>query len=95
MLGGSMALFALSTTRLDQGVLAGTPTTGSEALEGMAVEPKPDFTLVAKFATYDLDLLYGVDEDGEPKPTSDLRKLGKFKFMTRSWAKDGVSMTTI
>jgi len=90
MLGGSMALFALSTTGLDQSVLAGTPTTSSEALEGMAVEPKPDFTLVAKFATYDLDLLYGVDEDGKPKPTSHLRKLGKFKFMTRSWAKDGV-----
>ena len=36
------------------------PTTSSEALEGMAVEPKPDYTLVAKFATYDVDLLYGV-----------------------------------
>ena len=38
------------------------PTTSRGALEGMAVEPKPDYTLVAKFATYDLDLLYGVDE---------------------------------
>jgi hypothetical protein len=32
----------------------------------MAVEPKPDYTLVSKFATYDVDLLYGVDADGKP-----------------------------
>lgn len=66
-----------------------TPTTSSEALEGMPVEPKPDYTLVAKFAVYDLDLLYGIDEDGKPNPGGDQLKLGKFKFMTRSWALDG------
>ena len=37
-------------------------------LKGMALEPKPDFTLVAKFATYELDLLYGVKADGSPDP---------------------------
>jgi FtsP/CotA-like multicopper oxidase with cupredoxin domain len=56
----------------------------------MAVEPKPDYTLVGKFATYDVDLLYGVDEDGKPQPGGDRLKVGKFKFMTRSWAMDGV-----
>ncbi|MEQ8348426.1 MAG: multicopper oxidase domain-containing protein [Sneathiellaceae bacterium] len=60
------------------------------ALEGMAVEPRPDFTLEATFATYELDLLYGVDEDGRPTPGSTRTKLGRFRYMTRSWAKDGV-----
>ncbi|MEJ8573986.1 multicopper oxidase family protein [Microbaculum marinum] len=69
---------------------ASAPTTDSQALEGMAVEPKPDYTLVAKFATYDVDLLYGVDADGNPEPGSDRLKVGKFQFMTRSWAMDGV-----
>lgn len=88
---GSMALLALSTTALGRSALgAGAPTTNPAALEGMAVEPKPDFTLVAKFATYALDLLYGVDENGKPDPTAPRTKVGKFKFMTRSWAKDGV-----
>lgn len=85
---GSMALLTLPSLALAQD--SDAPTTSSEALEGMAVEPKPDYTLVAKFATYELDLLYGVDEDGKPKPGSDELKLGKFKFMTRSWAMDGV-----
>ncbi len=66
-----------------------TPTSNAQALEGMAVEPKPDFTLVAKFMTYELDLLYGVDEKGKPDPGNARKKLGKFKFMTRSWIKEG------
>lgn len=66
-------------------------TTDKEALEGMAVEGEtPDYTLVAKFATYEINLLYGVDADGKPDPAGARLKQGKFKFMTRSWADDGV-----
>ncbi|MGA7450246.1 MAG: multicopper oxidase family protein [Rhodoplanes sp.] len=85
---GSLALLALPGLAWAQE--SRKPTTSRGALEGMAVEPKPDYTLVAKFATYDLDLLYGVDEDGKPNPGGDRLKLGKFKFMTRTWALDGV-----
>jgi hypothetical protein len=77
-----MALLSLPGLALAQNSSA--PTTSSEALEGMAVEPKPDYTLVAKFATYDVDLLYGVNEDGTPNPGGNRLKVGKFQFMTRS-----------
>jgi hypothetical protein len=71
---GSLALLALPGLAWAQE--SRKPTTSRGALEGMAVEPKPDYTLVVKFATYDLDLLYGVDNDGKPKPGGDRLKLG-------------------
>ena len=39
-------------------------TTSESALQGEALETGPDTTLVAKFATYELDLEYGVNADG-------------------------------
>jgi hypothetical protein len=89
---GSMALLAAPSLAVAQDVTEAAPksTTSEQALEGMAVEPKPDYTLVSKFATYDVDLLYGVDADGKPDPGGNRLKVGKFKFMTRSWAMDGV-----
>ncbi len=81
---GSAALLTLPA------VLRAQSTTNKQALEGMAVAPKPDYTLVVKFATYDVDLLYGVNEDGTPNPGGDTLKRGKFKFMTRTWALDDV-----
>jgi len=85
---GSMSLLAAPAFAWAQ--TEDEPTTSEEALEGMAVEPKPDYVLTAKFATYDLDLLYGVNEDGTPNPGGDRLERGKFKFMTRSWGLDGV-----
>jgi len=87
---GSMALLAAPSAALAAETKTETPTTNKDALEGMGLEPKPDYTLVAKFATYDLDLLYGVNEDGTPNPGGDRLEVGKFKFMTRTWAMDGV-----
>jgi FtsP/CotA-like multicopper oxidase with cupredoxin domain len=87
-----MALLAAPSLAVAQHATEAAPktTTSEQALEGMAVEPKPDYTLVSKFATYDVDLLYGVDADGKPDPGGNRLKVGKFKFMTRSWAMDGV-----
>ena len=68
---------------------AGT-TTSSEALEGEALESVPDYTLVAKFATYELELEYGVDKDGNPDATGPEMKSGRFEYKCRTWAKDGV-----
>jgi len=65
-------------------------TTSENALEGEALEEGPDLTLVAKFATYELDLEYGVDADGTLNPASKTMKSGRFQYKSRTWAKDGV-----
>lgn len=72
-------------------VFAQAATTSQQALEGEALEePSVDYTLVAKFATYELDLEYGVDKDGKLDATSSTMDSGKFEYKCRSWAKDGV-----
>ncbi len=87
-LSGALAAgAAVMTTRRG---LAKSTTTSEGALEGEAVESKPDYTLVAKFATYDLDLEYGVDKDGKPNAEGPIFKSGRFKYKCRTWAKDGV-----
>lgn len=65
-------------------------TTNENALEGEAVETKPDYTLIAKFATYQLDLEYGENEDGTLNPLGKIMKSGRFNYKCRTWAKDGV-----
>lgn len=86
---GSMALLTVPTAALGAKAKAETSTTNKKALEGMGVEPTPDYTLVTKFMTYDVDLLYGVNEDGTPNPGGKRLEVGKFKFMTRSWVMEG------
>ncbi|MTH97018.1 multicopper oxidase family protein [Roseibium sp. RKSG952] len=68
------------------------PTTNTDALEGEAVETDkaPDYTLVVKYWTYDLDFEYGVDPDGKLNPLSKTMDSGPFKYKTRTYAKDGV-----
>jgi len=87
---GSTALLALPKLAWGQSSDDSPPTTDAQALEGMATEETPDVTLVAKFATYDVDLLFGVNEDGSPNPGGERLELGRFRFMTRTWAEDGV-----
>lgn len=66
-------------------------TTSKDALQGEALEPiAPNYTLVAKFATYELDLEYGVDQSGKLDATSKIMKSGKFNYKCRTWAEDGV-----
>jgi FtsP/CotA-like multicopper oxidase with cupredoxin domain len=64
--------------------------TNKDALLGEAAGSEPPFTLVAKFATYQLDLEYGVDANGKLDHSSDVMAAGKFRFLCRTWAKDGV-----
>ncbi len=74
-------------------------TTSEEALQGEAVETEePDYTLVAKYGTYPLELEYVIGKDGEvvrnifTYPHQDAMRTvsGKFTYKSRTWAKDGV-----
>ncbi len=65
-------------------------TTSESALQGEALETGPDTTLVAKFATYELDLEYGVNADGSLNAHSKTMKSGRFTYKSRTFAQDGV-----
>lgn len=84
MLAG-IGTYAVGGTRVAAG-----ETTSEQALQGEALEAKPDYTLIAKFATYELELEYGVDEDGKPDATATEMRSAKFEYKCRTWAKDGV-----
>lgn len=86
----SLAGLPLAPGWVVAGINAEVPTDSRQALEGEAVESGPDLTLVAKFATYDIDLEYNVDANGNPDPAGKTVKSGAFKYMTRTWAKEGV-----
>lgn len=86
----SLASFPVKSAFAAAGAGSKAPTTSKQALEGEAVEAAPDLTLVAKFATYDLDLEYTVDENGKIDPAGKITKSGPFKYMCRTFAKDGV-----
>lgn len=51
---------------------------------------RPDYTLVAMMGTYDVDLEYAHGIKTDQSQEAAASKVGRFKFLTRSWAKDGV-----
>ena len=84
-LAGSAAFFARPALSLAQ------VTSNKEALQGEPLVPaKPDYELVAKFATYPLELEYGVDKDGKVDQGSNTMARGSFEYLCRSWGLDGV-----
>ena len=46
---------------------------------------KPDYQLVAQFATFPLELEYGVDKDGKLDQASTTVARGNFQYLCRSW----------
>lgn len=88
LLSGILGTVGLLSVR--HPVLAETTTSSAEALEGEAVEDKPDYTLVAQFAKYELGLEYTVNKDGKLDPYGTEIKSESFEYPCRSWAKDGV-----